>query len=427
MSERPAQLVAIEKPVYGGSFLARVQGKAVFVPLALPGEQVRIRITQDKRGYANAEIDEVVAAAPQRIAPACPHFGACGGCNYQHADYETQLAWKQAILRETMERAGVPVPQKIAVLSGEPWRYRNRIRLAVDARGQAGYRGRRSHSITPVKECPIAAPLLVESALRLQEELRRFKPLLPVNEMALFCNAEETSLLAHLQTSGPVKPVEESLFRALTQAVPELRGLEFAAEARNSQAARRTAHWGETAISYRACEVDYRVDQGAFFQINRWLVDPLLEAVTAEAAGHLAWDLFAGVGLFARKLARRFHKVVAVESASTSKASLRSNLDGTQSEALHADALSFLRGNVSGERPDFVVVDPPRTGLGDEVTAHLERIAAPALVYVSCDPATLARDLKSLLSGGYEISALTLIDLFPQTFHLETVVHLRRA
>jgi 23S rRNA (uracil1939-C5)-methyltransferase len=427
MTDRPAQLVTIEKPIYGGSFLARKQGKAVFVPLTLPGEQVRIHITQDNRGYANAEIDEVVEAAPQRIAPACPHFGACGGCNYQHAGYETQLAWKQAVLRETMERAGVSLPQKIAVLNGEPWHYRNRIRLAFDARGKAGYRGRRSHAVVPIGECSIAAPLLVRAAIRLQEELISRTPLLAVNEMALFCNAEETSVLASLQTSGSAKFGDEGLFRALQQALPEMCGLELSVEGRDRKAPRRVAQWGNGSIAYRAGGADYRVDHGAFFQVNRWLVDPLLESVTAEATGHLAWDLFAGVGLFARQLSRRFHRVIAVESAPASSAALRSNLDGTRGEAIHADAQGFLRRNADGERPDLIVVDPPRSGLGTKITMHLVRVAAPSLVYVSCDPATLARDLKSLLAGGYQISALTLADLFPQTFHLETVVHLRRA
>ena len=154
------QLVQIEKPIYGGAFLARVEGKAVFVPLTLPGEQARVRIVEDKRGYATAEAEEIVAAAPERIAPAAAHFGACGGCSYQHADYETQLAFKQAILRETLERGGVRAPAEIDVLAGEPWGYRNRIRLAFDAQGNPGYRGRRSHAVVPISECPIAAPLL---------------------------------------------------------------------------------------------------------------------------------------------------------------------------------------------------------------------------------------------------------------------------
>ena len=121
MTAHPTELVQIEKPVYGGAFLARAEGKAVFVPLTLPGEQVRVRITQDKRGYATAEAEEIVVAAPERIVPGCRHFGVCGGCSYQHTDYETQLALKQAILRETLERGGVHAPDEIALLSAEPW------------------------------------------------------------------------------------------------------------------------------------------------------------------------------------------------------------------------------------------------------------------------------------------------------------------
>src|ERR1700678_3359476 len=143
----PMQLVQIEKPIYGGAFLARVEGKAVFVPLALPGEEARVRVTEEKRGYATAEVEEIVAAAAERVAPDCKHFGTCGGCQYQHAEYKAQLVYKRAILRETLERGGVRAPGEIAVLSGEPWAYRNRIRLAFDAEGKAGYRGRRSHAV----------------------------------------------------------------------------------------------------------------------------------------------------------------------------------------------------------------------------------------------------------------------------------------
>ena len=155
---QPPQLVEVEKPIYGGAFLARHEGKAVFVPLALPGEQARIRIVDDKKGYATAEVEAIVRSAPERIEARCAHFGICGGCNYQHVSYETQLQFKQAILRETLERGGVRAPEEITVLAGEPWGYRNRIRLAFDAQGSVGYRGRRSHAIVPNHECPIAAP-----------------------------------------------------------------------------------------------------------------------------------------------------------------------------------------------------------------------------------------------------------------------------
>jgi 23S rRNA (uracil1939-C5)-methyltransferase len=426
------QLVMIEKPIYGGAFLARLEGKAIFVPLTLPGEQARIRITQSRPGYSTAEVDEILTAAPERVVPACPHFGACGGCHYQHATYEAQLAFKQAILRETLERGGVPAPQQIAVLAADRWAYRNRIRLAFDAAGNPGYRGRRSHAVIPISECPIAAPLLVQAAQAAAEVARQFAPAFRPTEIALFCDAAETALLASVFTSTtPTIRFDEFAF-ALRARIPELRGAELIAEGRTgkrgpAQPPRTIAQWGATSLPYRAASFDYRVDHGAFFQVNRWLVDALAERVTAGHQGKLAWDLFAGVGLFARRLTTGFARVVAVESAPLATQALAANLKGTTGAAVRSATLDFLRRNRKAERPDLIVVDPPRTGLGPEITTLLAEIAAPSLVYVSCDPATLARDLRALIASGYAIQSLALADLFPHTFHLETVVQLQRS
>ncbi len=424
------QIVQIEKPIYGGAFLARVAGKATFVPLALPAEQARIRIVDGKRGYATAEVEEIVTASPQRVAPPCPHFGACGGCQYQHATYAAQLAYKHEILRETLERGGVYPPEDIAVLAGEPWAYRNRIRLAFDAHGNAGYRGRRSHAVIPITECPIAAPFLVRAALAASAILRDSPARLRAQEISLFCDPTETALLANLTLGGTAKRGLDDFAQSLARKVPELKGVKFLAEGAKAQAPHNIAQWGTNSLQYRASGVDYRVDQGAFFQVNRWLVDALVNRVTADARGALAWDLFAGVGLFARQLAVNFTRVIAVESASASIAALAHNLRGTSASAVKAATLEFLRRERAGQRPDLIVVDPPRTGLGPETTALLAEIAAPEIVYVSCDPATLARDLRALADSrngpGYVIDQITLADLFPQTFHLETVVRLRR-
>ena len=421
-----AQLVEIEKPVYGGAFLARVEGKAVFVPLTLPGEQARVRITQSKASHATAEAEEIVRAAPQRVAPACPHFGACGGCHYQHTDYATQLGFKRAILRETFERGGVAVPVEIAVLSGEQWSYRNRIRLAFDAEGNLGYRGRRSHGVVPIRECPITAPLLVEAALAFAPVMREFTPALRPTELALFCNREETALLVTLFTESLPKLHFDELAKALHEVVSTLIGAELVVEGRAGEPPQTIAQWGAVSLDYSAAGFNYRVAHGAFFQVNRWLVDSLVERVAAGQSGKLAWDLYAGVGLFAHKLAASFARVVAVESAPAARAALKENLRGTTGKAVSAETLAFLRGNRRDERPNLIVVDPPRTGLGAETCALLGEIAAPALVSVSCDPATLARDLRALIASGYDLQSITLADLFPQTFHLETIVHLRR-
>lgn len=425
-SAAPVQMVQIEKPVYGGAFLARVEGKAVFVPLALPGEHARVRVVEEKRGYATAEVDEVVAAARERVAPKCGHFGACGGCQYQHAEYTAQLRFKEAILRETLERGGVRAPEEIAVLAGEPWGYRNRIRLAFDAEGFAGYRGRRSHAVVPIAECPIAAPLLARAALA-AGEIARALPVRPLlREISFFCDASEAALLASVTVAGGGKRWFEDFAQALAERVPEAAGIELVAEGGSGREARRVAQWGTSSLPYQAVGFAYRVDQGAFFQVNRWLVDELVERVTGGLRGGLAWDLFAGVGLFTRRLADQFDRVVAVESAPAAMPALKQNLAGTSATAVKATTLEFLRGARKGERPDVIIADPPRAGLGAETTALLGEIGAPEIVYVSCDPATLARDLRALLGAGYSIQGLTLADLFPQTFHLETVVALRR-
>ncbi|HVZ82068.1 MAG TPA: 23S rRNA (uracil(1939)-C(5))-methyltransferase RlmD [Terracidiphilus sp.] len=426
MSERDPQLVTIEKPVYGGAFLAHAEGKALFVPLALPGEQARVRVAEEKRGYATAEIEEIVEAAPQRTAPACRHYGICGGCAYQHTDYATQLAFKQTILRETLARGGVPAPEHIGILSAEPWRYRNRIRLAFDAAGRPGYRGRRSHTVIPLAECPIAAPLLVRAALALADIVHSSARGAVPAELTLFCNAEESALLMGITLAKQGKGTFDGLSAALHARIPELRGIEWSLEGRKGQPARAVHRWGERSITYRAAGFDYRVDHGAFFQVNRHLLDAFVEHVAAERSGTLAWDLFAGVGLFARRLTSSFERVVAVESAPASTQALAANLKHTRCVPVRASALDFLRREPAA-RPDLIVVDPPRAGLGPEVTSALARIAAPSLVYVSCDPATLARDLRGLCDAGYTIASVTLADLFPQTFHLETVVELRRA
>ncbi len=348
----------IEKPVYGGAFLARVEGKAVFVPLTLPGEQARVRIAEDKRGYATAEVEEVVSAAPQRVTPACRHFGVCGGCHYQHADYVAQLAFKQAILRETLERAGVAVPEKIAVLSGEPLAYRNRIRLAFDAAGNPGYRGRRSHSVIPVSECPIAAPLLTEAAQAAAQVARQMKPAFRPTEIAFFCNADETAMLASVFTASAKKIRFDEFAKALAERVPALQSAELVLEGRKSEQPRTVAHWGADSLLYRAAGFDYRVDRGAFFQVNRWLVDALVERVTAGRKGR------AGLGFVCRRgtVCAATHGQLCARDCGRVRPSatqaLAANLKHTCGIPVRATTLDFLRNSGKSQRPDLIVRGP---------------------------------------------------------------------
>jgi 23S rRNA (uracil1939-C5)-methyltransferase len=421
------KVVRIEKPIYGGAFLARMEGKATFVPLTLPGEEASVRIVEEKRSYASAEPQEIVTPAPERVAPGCRHFGTCGGCNYQHANYEAQLEFKKAILRESLERGGVQTVESVEVLAGNPWQYRNRIRLGFDSAGRMGYRGRRSHQIVPIAECPIAAPLLVNAALSAAEILRSLKPALRPTEISLFCNRDETALLASVFLQELPRGVADRFARAWRERVAQLTGVEFVVENGAGKISQSVARWGDDSLTYCVKGIDYRVDHGAFFQVNRWLLDDLVDRVAANRQGGTAWDLFAGVGLFARKIAERFEQVIAVESAPAALGALASNLSRTSGECVNADTQSFLKQRSKSPSPDLIVVDPPRTGLGNETASLLAQVAAKSIVYVSCDPATLARDLRVLIDAGYSLISVTLADLFPQTFHLETVVELQRS
>jgi 23S rRNA (uracil1939-C5)-methyltransferase len=290
--------------------------------------------------------------------------------------------------------------------------------------------------VVAVRECPIAAPLLVEAARSFTEVVRGFASALRPTEIALFCDAAESALLATVFTANPARLRFDELALALHERIPALIGSELVTEGRPGQQPRTQALWGAGSLDYHAAGFNYRVGHGAFFQVNRWLVDALVEKVAAGQQGALAWDLFAGVGLFARQLATNFARVVAVESAPSATAALAANLKGSSGIPVKSDTLDFLRAHktyrpadvVSDSTvPDLIVVDPPRTGLSAETCALLAGIAAPALAYVSCDPATLARDLRALIASGYAIQSITLADLFPQTFHLETVVQLRHS
>lgn len=427
----------IEKPVYGGSSLARIPadasalaGKAVFVPQSLPGELIEASIATERRGYITATLDSILEPAPARVTPGCEYYGRCGGCQYQHADYAAQLAMKRAILIETLERAHVAPPEAVTIHSAEPWRYRNRVRLHVTAgpRPSLSYRETASHRDLAVTHCPVAAPLLqcaigaFNALLHEQAGLAR-----TLSEVEFFTTADESALLVSLYTHLPKLPqgLPASIAEALLTTLPQLTGVRAFTLDRKTRRAQSAGGWGSPYLGYSVGTLHYRVSAGAFFQINRFLIPVLMNEVIAGREGKLAWDLYSGGGLFAQALARQFEQVIAVESSPASSADLAHNLHGSRHKRIAQDTLRFLNSPHSGN-PDLVVVDPPRAGLYAEVCHRLAAAGPRQIVYVSCDPATLARDLHALQPSGYRPVALTLIDLFPQTFHLETVATLER-
>jgi 23S rRNA (uracil1939-C5)-methyltransferase len=486
---KPNMEVKIEKLIYGGEGLAHQDGATVFVPFVLPGEQVTVAPAERKKKFVRATLGNVLEASPERVAAPCPHFAVCGGCDYQHIPYDAQLKYKAEILRETLRRLGrVDWTGEITAHGSPPWGYRNRAQwkvrpltergeglggsaaaedaserpsemlvenspreegaapesslprlrpgtddpgrdkgTAAQARGGAaggtklatGYFRANSTALCAVETCEIISPLLLKTLRALREAGLAGEFPRSLREFEAFADASDSKLLLTATFAGfPTRAAEVA--EKMRQIVPEIESLLFFDPTRD-----RMELFGPGFIEYEACGTKFRVGHFSFFQVNRFLVDELARvAVESEGRGRLALDLFAGAGLFSVGLAKRFDRVVAVESNPAAARDLEGNVRGGGVEVRAADVETFLRKYK--EKPDLALLDPPRAGLGPEGLKSLTRVGPKRITYVSCEPPTLARDLAGLIEGGYEISEVHLLDLFPQTFHMEAVVRLKR-
>lgn len=431
-------LLTIDKLIYGGNGLAHLPaddkgpGKAVFLPFVLEGERVEGEITEQKPGFARARATKILEASPQRVQPDCPYFGQCGGCHYQHASYEHQLQIKSAILRETLRRVGkIDLAQEIRVHASPHWNYRNRTRLRLRTHPFVlGYNRFGSSELLAIEQCPISSPLINRAIAALWDLGRAGQASPEVSEIEFFANAEDTQLLVELtvEEKGWRQGRKSDLLqfvRALRAALPQVIG--GALFHQNSQGllqredipAELQETCGADHLLYSTSAANYQVSAGSFFQTNRFLTDKLVELVTEGRSGDYALDLYAGTGLFSVALAKKFREVGAVESSLFSFHDLRHNCPANV-RCFQELVEDFLAGT---ER-DLAVVDPPRAGLGEKVAGLLAASGTPRITYVSCDPATLARDLTVLMGAGYRIEEAHLVDLFPQTFHIESVLHL---
>ena len=432
--------LTIEKLVYGGDGLARLpadergRGKAAFLPFVLTAEEVEAAIVTEKPGFARAQAEAILSPSPHRIAPLCPYFQHCGGCHYQHADYEHQMEIKASILRENLRRIDrLELQTELAIHPSPPWNYRNRARLRLQSAPEfaLGYYRLNSHALLPVEQCPISSPLINRAISKLWELGRAREFAAAIEEVELFANADDSQLLLASFISSDNSDSAKACAEQLHQLLPEaIGGGVF--EARFSKSQHRTpeppkllASSGSSALDYKTKLATYRVSTGSFFQVNRYLIDELVEIVTGGRSGETALDLYAGVGLFSSVLNREFERVVAVEPSPTSHADLLYNSPANV-KAIGATTEQHLKNAGRKLRPDLIVVDPPRSGLGESVIRGLVNLASPQITYVSCDPATLARDLGGLLAAGYRVEHAHLVDLFPQTYHVESVFHLVR-
>ncbi|HZR28631.1 MAG TPA: hypothetical protein VFA71_07610, partial [Terriglobales bacterium] len=347
-----------------------------------------------------------------------------------------QLAIKRQILGETLERtAKIKWQGEIHLHSSPPWGYRNRTRMKVTTEPFAlGYYRHNSHDLLPVESCPISSPLINRAIAAIWEMGRSggFTGY-PLSEVEFFSDHADAKLLLELYAEKPMPEQDwQKLTESLRARMPNITSLSVLSRAKHTRPEMQCEStvkvdysFQSGAFLYLAGAARYQVSPGSFFQTNRFLVERLVEIVCAEAKGKLALDLFAGVGLFSAPLAKAFDRVEAVEVAPSSFNDLRKNVPRNVRAHCMTTA-EYLKTAPLPANLDFMVVDPPRAGLGAEVSRKLAALAPARVTYVSCDPATLARDLAVFQQSGYAIEQIHLLDLFPQTFHIETVVHLSR-
>lgn len=382
--------LSIDRLAAGGEGVARAtDGRVVFVPWTAPGDRVRVRIVECKRSFARATSVELLAPSPSRIEPSCEKFGSCGGCSWQHIAYDDQLQAKVAILRDALARVGhLAIPDSFQVHpSPAPYGYRSRARLVAEG-GRVGYRRRRSRALCATTQCPVLLPALQQALA------------------ALASGAD-----------APPHDGEWELFEGDDGCVRTVRlGTRQAGPAPSLR-----AEPGGKPL---------RVSVGVFAQANALLRGPLARAVLeASGSGARAVELFSGAGFLTLGLAQRYEKLVAVESHRPAVRDLRANLKsaGLSHVRVIAEPVErFLRSASPEPAPDLVVLDPPRVGLGRGCAERLARLGATRIVYLSCDPATLARDLSRLVRADYAFSSVAAFDLFPQTPHVEALAVLDR-
>jgi len=388
--------VSTERMAYGGEAIARYQGLVVFIPFAAPQEVLRVRITELKKNYARAIVEEIVSPSPVRRSAPCPHFGTCGGCQLQHLSYPAQLEVKAGFISDSLARVGgIDWPREIAVRSAAEFGYRARAQIKVQSSApghrpayrRIGFNNAGSRSVCDVEQCPILVPELNAALISLRS--------------------------AVLSSNGDLREVEMAAGDSGVSFEPALANLPSAPVERVINGAR------------------YRFSPSTFFQANPLLLEGLVAEAVEGRAGRTAVDLYAGAGLFALQLAKRFNRVVGVESDRRASEFALRNADqnGVRNlEFVTATAESWLGPYLKSKANaiDLVLLDPPRGG-ASQVVAALVEAPPPKLVYVSCDPVTLARDLKKLLGGGYQIEDIIAFDLFPQTYHIETVVKLTQS
>jgi 23S rRNA (uracil1939-C5)-methyltransferase len=386
--------VTTERLAYGGDAVARHDGLAIFVPFAVPKERLRVRITERKKNFARAVIDQILAPSPSRREAPCQYFGDCGGCQLQHITYEAQLESKTGFVRDALERIGrIDWPHQIEIRHAAEFGYRGRAQIKVDRRaGRVGFSRAASNAVCDVTSCPILVPELDEALRSLWGTLG---------------NATDKD-----------------------QTLPNRLQVEMAAGENGVSFEPALGELPGGALQRTVRGAVYNFGPSTFFQANPGLLDELVGEAVGTESGVVAIDLYAGVGLFTIQLARRFNRVIGIEADRETARFAFENIaaNGVTNVEFHNSVVeSWLKNFLEAKTPppDLMLLDPPRGG-ALEAVGYAAALKPTRITYVSCDPSTLARDLRTLVDSGYELTRITALDLFPQTYHIETVAALVR-
>jgi 23S rRNA (uracil1939-C5)-methyltransferase len=431
----PGNLIAItiEKLVDGGAGLGRWEGRAVFVPGACPGETARVRIASVKKGYAEARLETVLTPSPDRIPPPCPVFGKCGGCQWQQLAYPAQVRAKVEILREDLRRIGkLPDPNILPPRPAPgPYEYRTRIQLKTDLTTEEpriGFFAGTSHRIVPIEACPIAAPPL-NRALAALRNLLGDPETRPSSLTDVHLNLARATGEVQVRYFAEDEPQDriERIFTGIEAAVPKV-----VSQVYSSRTGRRWVR-GCDYLTDRYGEIPFRISDRSFAQVHWELIPPLIETVRtfAELTGNESvLELHCGIGTFGIFLAREAAELigfdendVAVQDANYNARRLGLTIGRFEAKPVERAVRTLIE---EGKKFDRVILDPPREGMDRKTLESLIRLQPSRIVYVSCDPATLARDLKILTDDGFRPGRIQPVDLFPQTYHLETVAEMIR-
>lgn len=395
---------------FGGDAFGRLEdGKPVFVPFAMPGDRVRVRVPAQRKDYCFGQLEEILTPSPRRITPRCPHFADCGGCHYQHLSYAHQLEVKQKIVADQLRRIGKITTPAVNVIIPSPdeWNYRTSMQFHLSANGRPGFRNSGGAEVVEVRECHLPVP-----------EINELWPLLDIDPVSgvrrvLLRAGSDGELLAGLESEAGLPPEFSVDFPLSVHFLGKTGDHLMAGDAHNVMSVNG---------------VDFVVSPRSFFQVNLAQAGRMVEHILANAvikADDTVLDLYSGVGLFSAFLAPRVKELAAVESSESACNDFAVNLDKYDNVSLYIGTAEQILPGLE-VKPDLVLVDPPRAGLAKGVVEYLIQSSARELVYVSCDPATLARDCKRLVEGGFTIRSIQPFDLFPQTYHVETVVLMSR-